>query len=115
VVGLIISSLTLRSRLSSYDFEARTNEALPRTPEELHGTRCAGQIVSEQNNGVCGVGVAYGAKFSGTQYLVLLIKQLSESSFHLLAMRLKRKPLILHGMSTIYTRLLGVLVVRNSE
>lgn len=29
-----------------------------------HGTRCAGEISAVPNN-VCGVGVAYGAKFSG--------------------------------------------------
>ena len=30
-----------------------------------HGTRCAGEIASAGNNGVCGVGVAYNARIGG--------------------------------------------------
>ena len=36
------------------------------TESNHHGTRCAGEISALPNNNVCGVGVAYGAKFSGT-------------------------------------------------
>ncbi|KAH9510234.1 Proprotein convertase subtilisin/kexin type 7 [Bulinus truncatus] len=34
-----------------------------------HGTRCAGEIAAVANNNVCGVGVAYGAQFSGLRVL----------------------------------------------
>lgn len=30
-----------------------------------HGTRCAGEIVMKPNNGLCGVGIAYGARVGG--------------------------------------------------
>lgn len=30
-----------------------------------HGTRCAGEIAMVENNGFCGVGVAYDAKIGG--------------------------------------------------
>lgn len=30
-----------------------------------HGTKCAGEIVMQPNNTLCGVGVAYGAKIGG--------------------------------------------------
>ena len=36
--------------------------------ENKHGTRCAGEIAAVPNN-VCGVGVAFGAKFSGIRVL----------------------------------------------
>jgi len=30
-----------------------------------HGTRCAGEIIMQPNNDVCGVGTAYGATLGG--------------------------------------------------
>ena len=30
-----------------------------------HGTRCAGEISAKRDNGICGVGVAYGSKVAG--------------------------------------------------
>lgn len=30
-----------------------------------HGTRCAGEIAMRPNNGLCGVGIAYGASVGG--------------------------------------------------
>jgi len=30
-----------------------------------HGTRCAGEIIMQPNNGICGVGAAYGANLGG--------------------------------------------------
>jgi subtilisin family serine protease len=30
-----------------------------------HGTRCAGEIAMVENNGFCGVGVAYNSKIGG--------------------------------------------------
>lgn len=34
-----------------------------------HGTRCAGEIAGEANNGVCGVGVAYDCRIGGVRIL----------------------------------------------
>ena len=34
-----------------------------------HGTRCAGEIVSKADNGICGVGVAPGAEIVGVRML----------------------------------------------
>ncbi|KAJ3416635.1 Proprotein convertase subtilisin/kexin type 7 [Chytridiales sp. JEL 0842] len=53
---------------SSYDFNERTNKPLPQTPEDTHGTRCAGEIVSAPND-ICGVGVAYGARLAGERLI----------------------------------------------
>ena len=30
-----------------------------------HGTRCAGEVAAEENNGICSVGVAYNARIGG--------------------------------------------------
>lgn len=30
-----------------------------------HGTRCAGEIIMQPDNGICGVGTAYGASIGG--------------------------------------------------
>lgn len=30
-----------------------------------HGTRCAGEIIMQPNNEICGVGTAYGATLGG--------------------------------------------------
>jgi len=30
-----------------------------------HGTRCAGEIIMQADNGICGVGTAYGASLGG--------------------------------------------------
>jgi proprotein convertase subtilisin/kexin type 2 len=32
-----------------------------------HGTRCAGEIAAARDNGICGVGVAYGSKVAGEE------------------------------------------------
>ena len=34
-------------------------------PMGRHGTRCAGEVAAEGNNGICSVGVAYNAKIGG--------------------------------------------------
>ncbi|KND01474.1 uncharacterized protein SPPG_03275 [Spizellomyces punctatus DAOM BR117] len=52
----------------SYDFNERTNTPLPQAPEDVHGTRCAGEIAAVANN-VCGVGVAYGATLAGERLI----------------------------------------------
>lgn len=35
-----------------------------------HGTRCAGEIIMQPNNGICGVGTAYGASIGGKLYML---------------------------------------------
>lgn len=42
-----------------------TNQPIPRLPEDRHGTRCAGEVAASRND-VCGVGVAWDAKVSGS-------------------------------------------------
>ncbi|KAJ3129631.1 Proprotein convertase subtilisin/kexin type 7 [Nowakowskiella sp. JEL0407] len=52
----------------SYDFNERNNNPMPSDKLDVHGTRCAGEIVAARNN-VCGVGVAFGAKISGEKVI----------------------------------------------
>lgn len=32
-----------------------------------HGTRCAGEVAAQAENGICSVGVAYNAKIGGNR------------------------------------------------
>ena len=51
----------------SFDLNSNDNDPMPmydEREENKHGTRCAGEIAAVPND-VCGVGVAFGAKFSG--------------------------------------------------
>uniref|UniRef100_A0A2H8TZJ6 Neuroendocrine convertase 1 n=2 Tax=Melanaphis sacchari TaxID=742174 RepID=A0A2H8TZJ6_9HEMI len=34
-----------------------------------HGTRCAGEIIMQPNNNICGIGTAYGASLGGIKFL----------------------------------------------
>ncbi|KAI8837775.1 peptidase S8/S53 domain-containing protein [Chytriomyces cf. hyalinus JEL632] len=52
----------------SYDYNAHTPDPIPKTYEDRHGTRCAGEVAAVRNN-VCGVGVAYKAKVSAVRIL----------------------------------------------
>ncbi|KAI9366796.1 peptidase S8/S53 domain-containing protein [Zopfochytrium polystomum] len=63
---------------SSYDFNHRTNDASPKDPSDIHGTRCAGQIAAAPNT-VCGVGVAFGAKISGLRLISEAITDATEA------------------------------------
>ena len=42
-----------------------TNDPLPVTISESHGTSCAGEIGMQKSNGYCGAGVAYNAGIAG--------------------------------------------------
>ena len=56
----------------SYDYSSNDPFPYPRwtkTAYNSHGTRCAGEIVSKPDNGICGVGVAPGAKVVGVRML----------------------------------------------
>lgn len=35
-----------------------------------HGTRCAGEVAAEANNGICGVGVSFNASVGGKGYFI---------------------------------------------
>lgn len=55
----------------SFDLNDDDDDPTPKKDKKLenkHGTRCAGEIAATPNN-ICGVGVAYGAKFSGIRIL----------------------------------------------
>ncbi|CAK8685621.1 unnamed protein product [Clavelina lepadiformis] len=55
----------------SFDLNSDDNDPSPepdKNDENKHGTRCAGEIAAATNS-VCGVGVAYRAKFSGIRIL----------------------------------------------
>ncbi|XP_048771855.2 PC3-like endoprotease variant B isoform X2 [Ostrea edulis] len=53
------------------DVHDKNNDPMPNTrvPGNSHGTRCAGEIAAEANNGVCSVGIAYNAKVGGIRML----------------------------------------------
>ncbi|ORE13359.1 hypothetical protein BCV71DRAFT_189378 [Rhizopus microsporus] len=52
----------------SYDFNDHVLEPRPRLNDDVHGTRCAGEIAAAKND-VCGIGVAYDAKVAGIRIL----------------------------------------------
>jgi len=57
---------------ASYDVNDNDNDPQPRydmTNENRHGTRCAGEVAAEANNGICSVGIAYDAKIGGVRML----------------------------------------------
>ncbi|XP_059147949.1 neuroendocrine convertase 2-like isoform X2 [Physella acuta] len=57
---------------ASYDFSSNDPYPYPRYTDtwfNSHGTRCAGEVSAAKDNGVCGVGVAYGSKVAGLRML----------------------------------------------
>ncbi len=55
----------------SFDLNSNDDNPMPQydeNEENKHGTRCAGEIAAVPND-VCGVGVSFGAKFSGIRVL----------------------------------------------
>lgn len=62
----------------SYDFNVKRKLPMPELNEDVHGTRCAGQIAAKPND-VCGVGIAYKAKVSGIRILSLEISAEDEA------------------------------------
>ncbi|ELU04259.1 hypothetical protein CAPTEDRAFT_153069 [Capitella teleta] len=57
---------------ASYDFSSNDPFPYPRFTDDWfnsHGTRCAGEIAAARDNGICGVGVAYGSKVAGLRML----------------------------------------------
>lgn len=57
---------------ASYDFSSNDQFPYPRYTDDWfnsHGTRCAGEVASKRDNGVCGVGIAYGSMVAGIRML----------------------------------------------
>ena len=57
---------------ASYDVNNHDPDPQPRydyTNENRHGTRCAGEVAAQAENGICSVGVAYNAKIGGVRML----------------------------------------------
>ncbi|KAI9355146.1 peptidase S8/S53 domain-containing protein [Zopfochytrium polystomum] len=52
----------------SYDYNDHVKLPTPRTPEDRHGTRCAGEVAAVKND-VCGIGIAFKARVSGVRIL----------------------------------------------
>jgi kexin len=63
----------------SYDYNDHVKLPTPRTPEDRHGTRCAGELVSLKNN-LCGVGIAWQARVSGVRILSGPLTEVDEAS-----------------------------------
>ncbi|RKP38100.1 peptidase S8/S53 domain-containing protein, partial [Dimargaris cristalligena] len=79
--GLDYTSLDLKDNFDlegSYDFNNHTKYPTPTTPEDYHGTRCAGEIAAVKN-GICGLGIAYDAKISGLRILSGVITDVDEA------------------------------------
>jgi kexin len=79
--GLDMDSLDLQANYfaaGSYDFNEGTDEPKPRLDDDLHGTRCAGEVAAVKND-VCGLGVAYDAKISGIRILSKPISDADEA------------------------------------
>lgn len=59
----------------SWNYILNNSVILPDADEygnyRVHGTRCAGEIIMQPNNGYCGVGVAYGANIGGKYNLII--------------------------------------------
>lgn len=57
---------------ASYDFSSNDQFPYPRYTDDWfnsHGTRCAGEVVSKRDNGICGVGIAYDSQVAGIRML----------------------------------------------
>lgn len=57
---------------ASYDFSSNDQFPYPRYTDDWfnsHGTRCAGEVASKRDNGICGVGIAYDSRVAGIRML----------------------------------------------
>ncbi|KAG5513497.1 hypothetical protein PMAC_000929 [Pneumocystis sp. 'macacae'] len=79
--GIDMTSEDLRDNYyaqGSYDFNDHNPVPMPKLPEDMHGTRCAGELAAVRNN-VCGIGVAYESKVSGLRILSGPITDIDEA------------------------------------
>ena len=58
--------LGLQDPVGSYDWgeESEDNNPTPHSPDDSHGTSCAGEVGMAKNS-ECGIGVAYRSKIAG--------------------------------------------------
>jgi len=80
--GIDMSSDDLKDNFfeaGSWDYNDHTPLPQPRLPDDLHGTRCAGEIAAIRND-VCGVGVAFDGKVAGIRILSASISDADEAS-----------------------------------
>eukprot|EP01087_Luapelamoeba_hula_P003078 TRINITY_DN128_c0_g1_i1.p1 TRINITY_DN128_c0_g1~~TRINITY_DN128_c0_g1_i1.p1 ORF type:complete len:594 (-),score=80.98 TRINITY_DN128_c0_g1_i1:68-1849(-) len=54
---------------ASHDWNDNVPDPRPKLNYDTHGTRCAGLAFASAHNGICGVGSAYNAKFSGQRLI----------------------------------------------
>ncbi|KNC76516.1 hypothetical protein, variant, partial [Sphaeroforma arctica JP610] len=56
---------------ASYDLNSMDDDPFPREEDPInkHGTRCSGEIAAQEDNDVCGVGVAYNARIGGIRLI----------------------------------------------
>lgn len=57
---------------ASHDYNNNDHDPFPRYSADninKHGTRCAGEVAAEVNNGICGAGVAFNARVGGIRML----------------------------------------------
>lgn len=77
----------------SWNYIANNSDITPDKDEDgdfsSHGTRCAGEIAMQPDNGFCGVGVAYGANIGGT-YNLFMWDVLYKIICHILSPKLYR-------------------------
>ncbi|RKP08215.1 peptidase S8/S53 domain-containing protein, partial [Thamnocephalis sphaerospora] len=62
----------------SHDYNDNVKLPMPRLREDVHGTRCAGEVAAVRND-VCGVGIAYNAKVAGIRILSKEITDVDEA------------------------------------
>ncbi|KAG0944276.1 hypothetical protein G6F26_004969 [Rhizopus arrhizus] len=80
--GLDFEHMDLRDNYfpeGSYDFNDHVPDPKPRLIDDVHGTRCAGEIAAVKND-ACGIGVAYDAKISGIRILSGEITEADEAA-----------------------------------
>lgn len=80
--GIDISVFDLKQKFDSagsFDFNTNKKLPLPQYPEDVHGTRCAGEVAAQRNDH-CGVGVALESTISGIRILSNDLTAQSEAS-----------------------------------
>lgn len=56
---------------ASYDFNDNDDDPFPNDsdPYNAHGTKCGGEVGAQEDNGICGVGVAFNVNLGGVRML----------------------------------------------
>jgi len=64
----------------SHDFNLHQPEPIPMLADDMHGTRCAGEIAAQADNNKCGVGIAYNSHIAGIRILSGPVSDVLEAS-----------------------------------